>query len=378
MQSAAPVVLPAQAKIEALESIRGMAALLIAIFHIPRWNPALDITLIRNGHLMVDLFFVLSGFVICKAYSGRIQSPQDLARFQVLRFGRLYPVHLIFLCFFLLVEVAKYVAQEQFGVSSPNSQPFRESGGLAFVQQLFLVQAIGPTGNTFSFNGPAWSISVEFYTYLIFAMAVLLFGRIKPYVFATISLGSLLVLLTGRGAGFDALLSCTSGFFMGALVALATQKWKSSLPGIASLIVFAGLVAYLSIVEGDRSPHAILFVTAALIFTLVAAETGPLQRMLELRPLIWLGKISYSVYMSHAAVIWVANQLVRSLLGRPEVDVAGRMTPSLSALEALLAYALVIGAVLILSTAVFTFVEQPFREASRRFASRRWPVEPTA
>lgn len=375
MHQADQITKPAQAKIETLESIRGLAALLIAVFHIPQWNPALDITLIRNGHVMVDLFFVLSGFVICRAYSGKIQSARDVLRFQFLRLGRLYPVHLIFLLFFLLVEIAKYVAQARFGISSPNSQPFRESNGVAFIEQLFLVQAIGPTGNTFSFNAPAWSISVEFYTYLLFALAVLLLGQIKTYVFALISFGSLLILVTGRGAGFDALLSCTSGFFMGALVALGTQNLRWSLPRGSALLVFAALLAFLSFSEVDRYAHAILFITAALVFALLASPAGLLQRMLELRPLTWLGKVSYSVYMSHAAVIWVANQAVRALLHRPEVSVAGRMTPALSVSEALLAYALVIGTVLLLSAAVFHFVEQPFREASRRFAFRRWPTD---
>ena len=165
---------------------------------------------------------------------------------------------------------------------------------------------------------------------------------------------------------------------MGALVALATQRLKWSLPAGSALLVFAGLVAFLSISEDTRYAHTILFVTAALIFALLASPVGLLQRILELRPLIWLGKISYSVYMSHAAVIWVANQAVRALLHRPEVSVGGRMTPALSFGEALLAYALVIGTVLALSTAVFHFVEQPLREASRRFAFRRWPTRPLA
>ena len=54
-------------KIEELESIRGIAAFLIVFFHLPKWNPILDIGLVNNGYLMVELFFVLSGFVIFRA-----------------------------------------------------------------------------------------------------------------------------------------------------------------------------------------------------------------------------------------------------------------------------------------------------------------------
>ncbi len=84
-------------KIEELESIRGLAALLIVFHHIPKWNPILDTKIINNGYLMVELFFVLSGFVIFSAYANKIGDKRDLLRFQFLRFGRLYPVHLLFL-----------------------------------------------------------------------------------------------------------------------------------------------------------------------------------------------------------------------------------------------------------------------------------------
>lgn len=84
-------------RIEELESVRGVAALLVVFFHIPKWNDILYVNIINNGYLMVELFFVLSGFVMVSAYSERILSVRDLVRFQFLRLGRLYPVHLIFL-----------------------------------------------------------------------------------------------------------------------------------------------------------------------------------------------------------------------------------------------------------------------------------------
>lgn len=125
-----------QPKIEELESIRGLAALLVVFYHIPNWNPLFDIGIIRNGYLMVELFFVLSGFVIYSAYAGRIGSSKDLMRFQFLRFGRLYPVHLLFLLVYVGFELAKYIAQSRLGISSPNSQPFRENSLMALVQHV--------------------------------------------------------------------------------------------------------------------------------------------------------------------------------------------------------------------------------------------------
>ena len=102
---------PHLAKINELESLRGLAALLVVFFHVPKWNSFLNVGIINNGYLMVELFFVLSGFVIFNAYSNNIKSKRDLMRFQFLRFGRLYPVHILFLLILLLIEVAKYFAQ---------------------------------------------------------------------------------------------------------------------------------------------------------------------------------------------------------------------------------------------------------------------------
>ena len=170
-------------KVEELESIRGLAALLVVFYHIPKWNPLLEIGIINNGYLMVELFFVLSGFVIYNAYSEKIVSIKDLIRFQFLRFGRLYPVHFFFLIIYIFIEVAKYLVQLKFEISSPNSQPFIENNLMALFQQIFLIQAIGPTGNSLTFNGPAWSISVEFFTYLMFGVITLLFHKNKVIFF---------------------------------------------------------------------------------------------------------------------------------------------------------------------------------------------------
>lgn len=72
---------PSQSRIEELESIRGLASLLVVFFHIPKWNALLNIAIINNGYLMVDLFFVLSGYVIHSSYAGKIMNKINLFRF---------------------------------------------------------------------------------------------------------------------------------------------------------------------------------------------------------------------------------------------------------------------------------------------------------
>lgn len=361
--------MPDKPKIEELESIRGLAALLLVLYHIPRWNQSFDITIIRNGYLMVDLFFVLSGFVIYTAYSTEIESRKDLLRFQFLRFGRLYPVHLFFFFVFLLIELAKYFAQLKFGISSPNSQPFRENNLTALIQQIFLVQAIGPTGNETTFNGPAWSISVEFYTYLVFGLVVLYAARFKNGIFAAAFVASLLLLISKNAFGFDNLLRCYTGFFLGCIIAYATIESKFSLPGYISLLAFVLVVLFLALKLDRKYDIGIFFLAAFLIFALVSSGSGFLKAILNLRVLTWLGTISYSVYMSHMTVEWTANQALRVFLKRPEVYIDGISVPTLSFFETTVAYIFIVATILLVSAAVYNYLEKPLRERSRRFAN---------
>ncbi len=355
-------------KIEELESIRGLAALLVVFFHIPKWSAFCDIGIIDNAYLMVDLFFVLSGFVIFNAYTNKISSPKDLLRFQFLRFGRLYPVHFVFLLVYLLMELAKYLAQIKFGIQSPTSIPFKGNNLEAFIENVLLIQSIF-TNTASTFNYPSWSISVEFYTYLVFGLAILFFNQLKIYIFSVLAFASLIMLATKSTLGFDNLLRCYAGFFAGCLTASAIRNSKILVPHYLSTLIFISIVAFLQLKTTKDFDISIYLLTATLIASLILSPKGLLNKVLSSKVLTWLGALSYSVYMSHAAIIWVVNQFFRVVLKRPEmIDADGIIHPKLSTVEALIACAVIFLAVLIVSQAMYTIVERPFREKSRRIA----------
>lgn len=360
-----------QTKIEALESIRGVAALLVVFFHLPKWNDLLMTGIINNAYLMVDLFFVLSGFVIANAYAEKITSGKALLRFQFLRFGRLYPVHLIFLFVFAFFEIAKYYAKQKMGIAGPNAQPFQENTLTAFVQQLFLVQAVGPTGNAITFNRPAWSISVEFYTYLVFGLSVLLCYRSKQLLFGLLAGVTLGLLASQHTFGSEELLRGIAGFFIGCLTANTIKGLQLRINGYYALLVVMAITLFLySKPTLSKDYDAVIYaLSAALIISVVLAEGGVIKRMLNLKVLTWLGTISYSMYMSHGAVEWVANQFIRVVLKKPEtVMIEGNAFPALSTSETLIAIAIILTTVLVVSSLVYRWVEKPFREKSRQFA----------
>ena len=359
------------ARVLELESLRGLAALLIVIFHIPKWNPILNVGFINHSFVMVDVFFVLSGFVIHESYGDRLHTLRDVGRFQFLRLGRLYTLHLLLLTGFLLVELLKLLAQVRWGVASPNTMPFRENSLEALAQQVFLVQAIGPTGHSKTYNGAAWSISVEFYTYLVFAWLVLRTGQRRPLVFAAMAALSILALATREHHGFNELLRCWAGFFTGCLTSLALRDRPLRVPAPVPFVLLGLLLVFLQARGGPGLNTLIYPLTALLVVCLVSPQDHALKHVLRARPLVWLGTVSYSIYMAHPLIIWVANQAVRRLSGLPEAMLHRSSTPQMGAAPTLVASLAFVAATLLVSAVLYRWVEAPMREASRRFAATR-------
>jgi peptidoglycan/LPS O-acetylase OafA/YrhL len=360
-----------QKKIEELESIRGLAALLIVFHHIPKWNQILDIGIINNAALMVELFFVLSGFVMFNSYIDKIVEKKDLIRFCFLRFGRLYPVHIIFLFVYVLIELTKYIAQIKFGIVSMNGVPFKENNIYAFFKNILLIQSVLPN-QPLTFNGPSWSISVEFYTYLIFGLITLYFKNTKIILFSLIATISLVMLATKFTFGFDPMLRCLAGFFIGILTGSVMKNVKLLLPKQFSFLVFTLIILFIQLKSTKDSGLIIYILTALLIASLLISPKSLFSRFLKLKAFTWLGTVSYSLYMSHSAIIWLINQVLRVVLKRPDiVNAIGVSTTQLSVFETLAACSVIIVSVLIVSAIIYEFIEKPLRERSRRFAFSR-------
>ena len=358
-------------KIEELESIRGLAAILIFFYHIPKWNPLLNIKIIDKGYLVVDLFFVLSGFVIYKAYGNKISNIKNLLRFQFLRFARLYPVHLLFLSVFIFIELAKYFAEIKLGIHS-NYSPFETNNITALFQQIFLIQAIGPTGKAYTFNIPAWSISVEFYTYFIFGLIILFAKKKKNIIFIFLSIVSLFFLITKKTYGFELLLKCISGFFIGCLTLTIINRLKFKVPNYSSIIILLLILLFFYLGANQQYDFLIYFFTSALIVSLILSKNSYLNNLLNNKILTFLGTISYAIYMSHCSIIWIFHQFFRVILKKQEIIINGQNIPQLSTSETLIAWITITIIVIFISTMVHRFIERPLRQNSYGFTLKRF------
>jgi peptidoglycan/LPS O-acetylase OafA/YrhL len=360
----------------ALESLRGIAAFLVVLYHLPPWTDAIYwVPPIRHGYLMVDFFFVLSGFVLYHSYGNRLASATDLRRFVALRLGRLYPTHLLFILPFFFIELAKYAAFVHNGTTGSGPPPSLASIGTTLVANLLLLQGLGLNSNVPAFNFPNWSISVEFYAYLVFGFSVLLLPRRGFVVFSIGLVAFCLALLLGTSVGateFHNMLRCLVGFFAGCCVRMAFEFIKRrrlhlDWPLLAALIALIPLCAgWQKSVPAPWWEYLTVPAAAALVITLPLTPSSIVNRIMLSRPLRWLGAISYSLYMCHALVQWIARQACRVLLHQTEVVIDGISTSRLSTGQAWIAYPAVIAATLLLAHVAHVYVEEPLRALTRR------------
>jgi peptidoglycan/LPS O-acetylase OafA/YrhL len=367
-----------------LESLRGVAALSVVLSHALWMNP-IHQGYVRNSYLMVDLFFVLSGFLICHAYGERLTSRRQLRDFTVLRLGRLYPVHVTLLAAFVALEVAWYLAQGRGTAAGEGA--FAHNNGAALVSNLLLTHSLGLHGR-FTFNGPSWSISAEFFTYIMFALALYVIGpRLKHWqlpIFVLISaLGLAMLLVAGRtdlNVTHDfGIYRCITGFFLGAaaylLLARSDLARRAAVRTVAPYVATAALVGggiYLGFKAEGPSDFLILPLATVLVLALALSPHTAIDRWLQAPALVYLGTISYSLYMVHYLVARVFGYILRVELGFDRVPTeAGYPLVGTDPITGSVALAVYVGTVLVLSHASFVWIENRFRRKSKAWVAAR-------
>lgn len=368
-----------------LESLRGVAALIVVMYHALWINPITSLTFFRNGALMVDFFFVLSGFVIFHSYGERLSRPADLGKFLWLRLGRLYPLHFAFLMVFVVIELAKYWAQIRYGIVA-DKPAFTVNGAGAFWSNMFLIQGLSFNA-PLTFNYPSWSISVEFYAYIVFAITRIVIGRGAAFIAISaliVVASAAALLLAGKWSLADsgngwAFFRCCGGFFLGVLTYLAYRRLTRRNPVRRTGAIFQSWICPVTLLTtviflSFKLTHAwslcLPLLGACVILTTVAYPSPGVVKVLSCKPLTWLGKVSYSTYMVHAAIVWTLTQWLTLVLKVPRVLIGGDSFLATSPLLGLFTLALYLPMVLTVSHFTFKWIEDPFRRKAKRLAAR--------
>lgn len=362
----------------ALDSWRGICALMVALYHAPIEAPMRNTPLIQNGFLYVDFFFVLSGFVMTHAWAARITDGASALTFLIRRWGRLWPLHAATLAFLLALECAKFVAG-QAGLWHGGAFQGGNTGWALFTN-LLLIHAWHLHSGIY-WNFPSWSVSTEWAAYLVFAGVVVAAGRNWIAAITAIGLASaaaFLWLSPGKvDATFDyGVLRCLAAFALGVLTHRAWSRLRALPPAAASALQVAALalvvLTLLTLGSGPASHLVPLpFALAVLAF---AFPAGALARPLAIAPMRALGDWSYSIYLNHICVIMVTKMVATFgvLIFAPSWlhmrEDALIFSAGWLANLAVVAYA---AALIAISALTYRWIEQPAQGWFNRIASGR-------
>ena len=344
-------------QLDSLTGLRIFAAAWVMLLHFRHvtetetWRFPLVERFIMQGQYGVDLFFVLSGFILSHVYFEQLRTRlcwPDFRSFINFRFARLYPVHLVT----FLAMVALFVAEILFfEESSANSERYSPA---VFISTLTMTHAWW--GVIVTPNMPAWSISAEWFAYLLFPVLCLIIARLRvaPLVFVVVGLGLAVV---WREAMDHHLIRVMAGF----LVGMATyQMYHHSsklarVPFLGTVIVTL-IVLWATLGNPPRLEIGIVLF-AALVLTL-ASERDWLCRVLSLKAVVYLGEVSYAVYMVH----WVVRVIVRT---------AAERTSILEYIPLGLMVAVYVTVSMLAAVLLYHLVERPWRRRLRRLLTHR-------
>lgn len=355
-------------EIRPLTGLRGLAASWVVIYHI-YYNQFYDLknnggwlTFLEHGYLAVDVFFILSGFVMALSYERFVVkgwTGKSYAAFLMRRIARIYPLYLLVICAITLSIIL--------GLS--HSLPLSGLGKI-FAANVFLIQDWGIAP---SIDGPTWSISTEFAVYILFPLlSVCTLVPRKILIPTAVATGCILTLcymqnIATHNADDRGLLDfshgehsawpvirCVTEFTLGLYTfrIFKNQKIRAWFrPAMPSYFLAAVILVVVAIPYSD-----ILFVVLipAFILALALGDNG-IARFMGSKMVFFLGEISYSLYLLH-------NEFLRiHRLGSAKLETY--MNP----LDADLASAAaLIVSLLLCAYLTYNYIEKPSRNTIRR------------
>src|ERR1700677_1161349 len=309
-------------ELRALTGIRGVAAVWVVLYHFyPAWLllvPGLAFLRlpISRGHFGVDLFFMLSGFILCYVYdssSSQAFGPREYGKFIWYRVARIFPNHLAALSVLVLLVLGA----QAFHVPIEK----RNFSHLPYHFTLTQEWPFAPPGQAAEWVSASWSLSAEWFAYLfIFPMvAFILRRKWKPGPSLVVAYALLSFLLFGFGEilpylPFDYNLLeaicefAAGGLFFGAYRSGGTVAALSR--QAAGGLAMALLVCICFVALSDRQIGAIFVLLTPILLVGLTSEVSWPGWLLSIPFSLWLGRISYALYITHT----VTERILKSLL----------------------------------------------------------------
>jgi peptidoglycan/LPS O-acetylase OafA/YrhL len=349
-----PARVPFPDALDPLTGVRFFLALGVVLFHFQLyWTlPADSAGLLNRARLGVDVFFILSGFILTHVYLQGDRAP-NYRRFLSARFARIYPAHLLILLSMLgLVLVAPL-----FGVGLEQGR----FNPVDFVGTLLLVQAWFPRESMALWNGPAWSLSAEWFAYLAFPAyaALALRLRDRPWII----LGLAVVLFVALDAFYRAqfgqvlpraedslgILRIVPEFLYGIGLYYLGRRWTPS-PRVSGAAAVATTVALLVLMQVGADDRIIVAAAGPFILSLALLAKAGVRTVLSHPVVLFAGEASFALYLVHIPILMVWRNAVQAVAGWP-----GDYRMGVGELTAMLVLTLAAAA------AIHVFIERPGR-----------------
>ncbi|MEH2435497.1 MAG: acyltransferase [Nostoc sp.] len=363
--------------IKSLTSLRGIAALVVVIHHfsyyaLPKTGSTISAysNFFKNGYLWVDFFFILSGFIMTHVYIEDFYLKVSLDKYRSYlfsRFARIYPLHIFILSLFVGLEIVRTLLL--------NTSAFTGKFNLtALFANIFLLQAFDLNCppllwcDTY-WNEPAWSISVEFVIYCLFPFLLLFLLRNSPkndLIIYSCTLFNILLLITFTRGNLDSIVGIPSIARCGLECVLGIITYKVYRRGNYKKYFNLNLLAILATTwillimhyywDHFRNLHDWLLLPAfsLLILGVSVNNNSMISNFLNSRLMLYLGTISYSIYMVH----WFLQELLKLLWLSNFNDVFGKSFTEYQALTSLGVFLMI---VLLTASFTYRFVEVPMR-----------------
>lgn len=356
-----------QNRLDGLTGIRGIAALWVVLLHgsmLHVMAPAVGDasspiwTFASKGWLGVDMFFILSGFIISFVYQAKLKRPtfDELRHFWLMRLARVYPLHLM--TFIAMAGIA-FVATQVLGMQMNHAHFYSADKALASV---VLVHGWAPSLK--GFNYVSWSVSAEWFAYLMFPLVTLAIVRIRPR-WANLALiaglfGLLLALHGGKPIEDDLhpLLRVGVEFLIGCLLFNVYRRTsKHRVFDWLAFVALGGMIVLCAIPRPLISDFAVVACAALLVFSLALAPKSG-GWLFSSKLAVYLGKISYAIYLVHGVTFPAFNALTRKLFPKPSIAIG------------LALFVAVVAVTILLAHLAWRYIEEPGRILIRRWATR--------
>lgn len=293
-------------EIKSLTALRFIAAFYVSTYHLHYFYKT-DMgwfnVFLSNGYLAVDFFFILSGFILTHTYFTAFTAGSFSARsFIIKRLARIYPVHIVTLFIMVLI----FYIMEMVGIERNEGS----SGVYEILCNLLLIHAWGVL-DYYSYNLPSWSISAEFFAYLIFPFLFFFFYRLKAGEGLFLSICAFLVcfgimyfqlgVILTEFHSYLSLIRITIEFSVGIGLYLFVLSSVSLV--IRFRYLYLNIIALFVALNISGADYIVVMLFVSLIYLFTKLDQQGVTNFLHNGFLNYLGRVSYSFYMLHYVVL---------------------------------------------------------------------------